>query len=92
MAQTGIRHNASPQHQVKASRLGAGVEGVLHIPNFAIGHQRRFHLGFDVGNAMPVRGWALGIGLGAGVHHDLTRTTGLERQGACFCGAVIVEP
>ncbi len=63
------------QHQVATARLLTAAPGVLHRPDFAIRNQT--HLRADgrpnVRNQLPIRGRAVAIAFGAGMHDQLCR-------------------
>ena len=80
--QPRVGHRTAPQHQRIAARHRTAALGVFHGPDFAVGHHRDAHRRAHLRDQLPIRGRAVAIGLGAGMHHQLHRPTVLHGLGA----------
>ena len=74
-----------------AARQRARACGVLHIPDFTIGHHGNVDSRADVGNAVPIGGRAVSVRLSAGMHDQLVRARPGNGQGTFDCARIVVE-
>lgn len=89
--QTGVGDDAAAQHQVGAARDFDAAARIGHGPDLAIGDHRDAHAGLHIGDALPIGGGAVAVGLGTGVHDQLVGPGFGNRAGAVFGLRIVVK-